>query len=715
MADMDLNYQGDSVSGVEPAKKRKGAVIGGVTAGALAVAVGGGAAAYALSDVVKNQVKLTISKPESYYTWVTEKNSSELATQISEAYRTYLEEAKKGTTSNVSLKFDTSEDLRALIGEYMTDLPEINSIVIGCNSKELSSIINADIFAEVNGKNVISAELAADYEASDVVMRLPELSEQWISMSDEVGAENVEIPVNDPEKIITPDELESLIIKYTNLYNDCISDVEIEKKEEVAIGDITVKYTVAETTFTPEQRDEISEKFLSEMKNDELIKSILVDRSKTLTEEQFNDEFDSAIESLKDDSESDSATITFKTYIDATGSIRGFSSENSELSEECVRLILGKQDSAIRGEFVVSGEDPEDDSRMDITLTEKKGKSYDGTITLDSADSDATIDITDLTVVDEKKGYLSGNILISADEQKFAVALSSDEKSQIISSDIVVDETNYGKLTITFSNESGAEVSNPDKSGAYDVYAEDADFPKDYVDEDTMVEFAKNVLLNVGLDEALAEEYAISFGESIYYTYEDWEDDWGDDEWSDEDFGELEWSDEDWSDDDLFWDESDLEENPYADDMVIPEFNDAYITIADGTYMATYNGFADSLSYNAKLANITGKGKYTLAVSADTDGYKEHTNNVTPEGFWSLGFEAYGDNITKDMEIKVTSLKIDGKEYELAGEPYVEIDDGYFIVTLYNDEDYSFEEVENAIELGDFGEWTDVEISFELL
>ena len=120
MADMDLNYQGDSVSGVEPAKKRKGAVIGGVTAGALAVAVGGGAAAYALSDVIKNQVKLTISKPESYYTWVTEKNSSELATQISEAYRTYLEEAKKGTTSNVSLKFDTSEDLRALIGEYMT-------------------------------------------------------------------------------------------------------------------------------------------------------------------------------------------------------------------------------------------------------------------------------------------------------------------------------------------------------------------------------------------------------------------------------------------------------------------------------------------------------------------------------------------------------------------------------------------------------------------
>ena len=92
MADMDYNYSGDVVSGVEPAKKHTGAVIGGVTAGVLAVAVGGGIAAYNMSDLVKNQVKLTISKPDEYYSWVLEKNSNEAASQISEAYREYIEE-----------------------------------------------------------------------------------------------------------------------------------------------------------------------------------------------------------------------------------------------------------------------------------------------------------------------------------------------------------------------------------------------------------------------------------------------------------------------------------------------------------------------------------------------------------------------------------------------------------------------------------------------
>lgn len=64
-----------SVSGVEPVTKKskgkKAAMIGGISA---AVIVGGGAAAYGVSDTVKNQVKLRVSSPEKYYAWVTENN-----------------------------------------------------------------------------------------------------------------------------------------------------------------------------------------------------------------------------------------------------------------------------------------------------------------------------------------------------------------------------------------------------------------------------------------------------------------------------------------------------------------------------------------------------------------------------------------------------------------------------------------------------------------
>ncbi len=714
MADMDYNYSGDVVTGVEPAKKRKGAVIGGITAGVLVVAVGGGAAAYSFSDLVKNQVKLTINKPEDYYSWVTEKNTSEFASQITEAYRTYIEEQKKGASSNLVVNFDLSDEAKSLLSESEEDLPEINSVELGVSSKLKDMTFNADIYAEINDKNIFNTEMAADYKTEDLFVRLPELSEQWIFVPGviyETELEELDPAVTDIESILSPEELESLIVKYADLYNSSISDIEIEKKEEIAINDITVKYTVAEMTLTEEKTDEIAEKFLNEFKNDQLIKDILVERTKLMTEEEFNEEIDSALEDIREDSEANNVVV--KTYIDATGSIRGMSATDSENAENDIHFIIGQQESEIRGEFVVSEAESEDDMRMDISLTEKNKKSYDGKITILAEGDEITAEIADLTVVDEKKCYMTGNISVSAAEETISLALSTEDNAQIISTDINVEGTNYGKLTVKLSGESGAEPVLPDKSAAYDMNADEADFPSDYVEQDKMVEFAKNILVNIGLDEAEAEELAVEFGESMYYTYEEWEDDEYFDDWDDEEIiggaDEIEIEDED-----LFWE--DLEEDdPYADDMVYPEDNEAYVLVMDESGAASHMGYGDSLSYNAKVAEIKGAGTYTVSVTADTEGYKEYTGDFMPDGFSMLGFEAYGDAITADLKVSVKSLKVDGKEIKLTAEPYAEIGDGMLSVLLYLDQEiFGFEDVENCIDLASFGEWTDIEITFEV-
>ena len=612
------------------------------------------------------------------------------------------------------LNFDLSEEAKSLLSEDAEEIPEINSVTLGISSKLKDLSLNTDIYAEINGKNIINTEMAADYKTEDLFVRLPELSEQWIfvpSVIYETELEELDPAVTDIESILSPEELESLIVKYADLYNSCISDIEIEKKEEIAISDITVKYTVAEMALTEEKTDEIAEKFLNEFKNDQLIKDILVERTKLMTEEEFNEEIDSALEDIKEDSEANNVVV--KTYIDAKGSIRGMSVTDTENAENDAHFIIGQQESEIRGEFVVSEAESEDDMRMDISLTEKDKKSYDGTITILAEGEEVSAEIANLTLVDEKKCYMTGNISVSAEEETISLALSTEDNAQIISTDINVEGTNYGKLTLKISGESGAEPVLPDKSAAYNMYGDEADFPKDYIEQDKMVEFAKNVLVNIGLDEAEAEELAVEFGESMYYTYEEWGDDEYFDDWDDEEIiggaDEIEIEDED-----LLWEDPDAVD-PYADDIVHPEDNEAYVLVMDESGAASHMGYGDSLSYNAKVAEIKGAGTYTVSVTADTEGYKEYTGDFMPDGFSMLGFEAYGDAITADLKISVKSLKVDGKEIELTAEPYAEIGDGMLSVLLYLDQEiFGFEEVENCIDLKSFGAWTDIEITFEV-
>ncbi|MBR5512710.1 MAG: hypothetical protein IKV85_01835 [Ruminococcus sp.] len=711
MADMDYNYSGDIVTGVEPAKKCKGTVIGGITAGVLVVAVGGGIAAYNFSDLVKNQVKLAINKPDDYYTWVTEKNTSEFATQITEAYRTYIEEQKKGTTSNIVLNFDLSEEAKDLLSEEDEDFPEINSVSLGISSKLKNKTLNSDVYAEINDNNIINTEVAADYNSEDIFLRFPELSEQWILLSsviDETELEEIKPAVTDIESIITPEELESLIVKYADLYNSCISDIEIEKREEIAISDITVTYTVAEMTLTEEKTDEIAEKFLNEIKNDELIKDILIERTKLMTEEDFNLEIE---ESLLDSAEdSEAKDIVIKTYIDATGCIRGISATDAQNAENDMRFIIGQQETAIRGEFYLSEENSVDDTRMDIALTENGDKSYDGTITILAEGDEISAEISDFTIVDKKKCYMTGNISVSTEEETFSLALSTEDNAQIISSDINVEGTNYGKLSIKLSAESGTEPTIPDKSAAYDIYSDEADFPKDYVEQDKMVEFAKNVLINIGLDEKTADEYAVEFGDSIYYTYDTWEEDF-----------DYDWDDEiiiDTEDEDLYWE--DFESNDlYADDIAYPDENEAYIIVMDKSGAASYAGYHGALAYNAKFAEITGAGTYTVSVTADTEGYREYVRSIIneeklPDGFDMLGINVDSNIFTEDTKITIKSVKVDGKEISITAEPEIIGDEGILSILLYLGEDTFGSDIENCLDLRSIGEWTDVEITFEV-
>lgn len=731
---MDYNYNSEnSVSGVEPARKRKGAVIGGITAGVLVVAVGGGVAAYNFSDLVKNQVKLRISKPEDYYTWVTEKNTTETAAQLAESYRTYLDMQKDGQAVKTDVIFDLSDEATEMLSsvlaesdmENMGALNNLEQVKLTVDAKVKDSAVSGNILAAINEKEVISLDMAADYNAMDVFFRIPGLSDQWMTAVNgddmvegevTVTASPLLTSITDMSEIITPEELESLIIKYSDLYNSYVSDVTIEKKEEVTISDITVNYTVAEMTLDSAKMEEIENGFQNAVKEDELLKEIVVDRLKAMTAEEYEESLSDSDEAADEEiiGESDEPqSLVIRTYIDAKGGIRGISASNPENSGDEVHFVIGQDEAEIRAEFIAL-EESEETLRMDIALTEKDEKTYDGTVSVVSDGEEISAEISDLTVVNEKKGYMSGNISAKIDEQTFALALSADDNSQTASCDVVIEGTNYGKLTITSVDEKGAEITLPDKAEAFDINGEDVDFPSEYVDQDKMTAFAKEVLMNIGLDEKTSDELAAEFGDSIYNSYYS-EDDWGyDDELTFE--GEIDFDDAEFDidDEDLFWETATEADDPYADDIVYAEHNDAYLFVMDNTYMASYTGYEDTLSYNAKVAEVKDNGTYTVSVTADTEGYKNASNGEMPEGIAVLGVELYGDKNFEDSDITVKSVKIDGKEYKLATEPAIEKGDGYFSISLYTCEDLAWDDTVNAIDLSSVGEWTDIEITFEV-
>lgn len=731
---MDYNYNSEnSVSGVEPARKRKGAVIGGITAGVLVVAVGGSVAAYNFSDLVKNQVKLRISKPDDYYTWVTEKNTSETAAQLAESYRTYLDMQKDGQAAKTDVIFDLSDEATEMLSsvlaesdmENMGALNNLEQVKLTVDAKVKGSAVSGNILAAINEKEVISLDMAADYNAMDVFFRIPGLSDQWMTAVNgddmvELTGESPSTSITDMSEIITPEELESLIIKYSDLYNSYVSDVTIEKKEEVTISDITVNYTVAEMTLDSAKMEEIENGFQNAIKEDELLKEIVVDRLKAMTAEEYEESLE---ESLSDSDEAadeeiigesdEPQSLVIRTYIDAKGGIRGISASNPENSGDEVHFVIGQDEAEIRAEFIAL-EESEETLRMDIALTEKDEKTYDGTVSVVSDGEEISAEISDLTVVNEKKGYMSGNISAKIDEQTFALALSADDNSQTASCDVVIEGTNYGKLTITSVDEKGAEITLPDKAEAFDINGKDVDFPSEYVDQDKMTAFAKEVLMNIGLDEETSDELAAEFGDSIYNSYYS-EDDWGyDDELTFE--GEIDFDDAEFDidDEDLYWEDMTGADDPYADDIVCAEHNDAYLFVMDNTYMASYTGYEDTLSYNAKVAEVKDNGTYTVSVTADTEGYKNASDGEMPEGIAVLGVELYGDKNFEDSDITVKSVKIDGKEYKLATEPAIEKGDGYFSISLYTCEDLAWDDTVNAIDLSSVGEWTDIEITFEV-
>lgn len=543
MADMNEwgNNTSDSVSGVENVtSSKKGKKIAIISASVIAVAAGAGAIAYNSSDYIKNQVKLRMMKPENYYAWVNEENAQEYAAKVREQYEKSLEKIKNGQSASVAVKYDVSDDVKNYLVDNMlgveygedeeTDMlidiiKNINSLEIGSGAAVKSGDVSGDMYINLNDDKLMTVDYAMADGAAEMFMRVPELTERWLSMNIENTLEETYMDddarelmdaykevLKDPESVISPEELEDMIIRYTKVWNDSIGDIKLERSEETAVGDISMNYTVVSVELTNDKLVSIAENFINEAKNDEVLKRVVIDKCKAVTEDEYVSQLDEILDDIKEQSSDE--TAVYETYIDPKGVIRGCALKSDDAKVEA-KYIMGLEGDQIRGEAYIF-EDGEETFRADLTATDS-GNKYTGNIDVKVEEETASVEFTDFEIVNEDNGFFSGDITINIpDVDPISLNFNSDGSTMEASTDIKTDDMEIGKFTLKLSEDFGKAPEIPSADDAYMLDPETFDSLSDYVSKEDAENFIRTICTKIGFNDDYANQAAEAFAQGAY-------------------------------------------------------------------------------------------------------------------------------------------------------------------------------------------------------
>ena len=538
------NY--DSVYGVDLVPPRRtGAKVAAITAAVLGVTAGGGAAAYNLSPLVKNQVKLRVSSPENYSAWVYAENTEDIAKQAADQYRAYTDRFNAGSSVDMTFKFEPSAEAldyaKNMGGKELEDvIADTTDIFFSVSASGKDGDVSGAIKLGRNSDTLTTMEFAMDQNPFDLFIRIPELSEKWLNVDQEsMGGEFAKSNDLRPEDIISPEELETEVKRYTDLWNKYAGETAVEKSEDVVIDDITVGYTVISRTFTPEKINEFRNAVIDEMKNDELLRTIVVDRLKTF---DSADEFNAELERGRE-AEAVDTTVELDTYVDPKGVIRGFRGLKGE--EVCVDFVYGISGDQVRGKLVT------EDANGTLSATQN-GSKYTGNLKLAADGQEYTIDFTDYEQTSKDFGFFNADTVVKCavdGEETMAVSVkfTGTPESETAVMNIKGDDgTDYGKFTVGINSKKGADVSVPDKSSAYYV-DDDFDFEK-YVTDEELKSYTSGLLEKIGISEKAAEDITGLFGGYGGYGGYSSDFDFEDYDFEDYDFEDYDFSDYDYED-----------------------------------------------------------------------------------------------------------------------------------------------------------------------
>ena len=527
--DFSLNGQ---IVGAKSKKKMKGWKIAVISVVSAVVVLGAGTGiAYAASDTVKNFAKMNFSSESDYYQWVIEKNTKDWGRSVSDRYDSSLSLSKEEPQSNLSMNITLSEEgQKKLQEELNSDVDTDETITLTSAAITLSGKVEADkmggtVTITLNGEDVLEGNVVAD--ANNVYLQIPSVSDQYLSMtwqdvetiteeetdlSDEFDSSIDSSALNSSSLFLTPEVLEdrispsdlnSMFQRYGEIIADSDATIALLKNQELNIADTTFSYTALEATYQGDELKTVVKELLEEVKEDSTISHYFA-ASDLMTEDEFQSNLQEALDNWNDTTVTESATITL--YVDPTGTIRGCRiADPDDADSSLLECYAGKDGKQVGVYFDVNG------LNVSGVLSEDSKDTYSGTITVALEENSVLLDLEDFKIVDDKRGYCSGSLTASTEDEPnlFTLSLDSDGKSQTFSVDWAVGGTNYATISCTLSTDKGDDLALNIPSDSLDL-SDDATKDAYFGDGTQTKDCLKKIATALGIQDA------DNFADSIY-------------------------------------------------------------------------------------------------------------------------------------------------------------------------------------------------------
>ncbi len=555
----------------EPVKKKKPiGKIAAIVCGIIVVALGATGITLAATGRLSNYVNKTMSSPEDYLKQVAEKNIDNSLNSFNESYSNVLESMNTSNLNgNCKIEVSVGDSLKPLLKLLSPELSKLENAALEVNTLIDGNLQNMEMKASINNKSIATLKASLDFENQEAYMQIPELSKDYLDMSDamkemedELGSFSTEY-TKTLSKIYSvmpdADTMTNILSTYTNIVYDNIDDVE-ETTETIEADGISQKCTALTAKMDNEFIYNVGSEILETLSKDKDIKEIIDSIDSELYDE-FSDELEDVLDNIKENKdEFDNLDMEMETtfYIDSKGDFVGekltIEANNQDIEVICIMpkqgtefgylytLTVNQEELfSLEGKGSIKKEIM--NGKFSLSMNEEL---LDGMESLYSYDDLVIIEIADFNIKDAKKGLLNGSFKLYSDAistisgYELIVDLSSSDKENSIAMTLASEGEEWGTITIT--SDEGKKVEQLKPSNKDKVYSlSDKNEVKEYLDNIDAEGFAKNVSdisgfditaddVNDFIDDMMnsTSDFSDDLNDTDNNYYDDWDDTYSD-------------------------------------------------------------------------------------------------------------------------------------------------------------------------------------------
>jgi len=293
--------------------------------------------AYAFRNYLMNAYARVTMSPAEYYSYLEKRNVAAIIDAFIPVSETSDPQDSLGTgidvSSNMTINHDAVDPIvKSYLGTSLSEYEELFGITL--ESIGINALMKTDgeqsaesLTLKLNDVTLISADLFLNLLTGQTMLRLPELSDAYLSLSE--GTDSAS-----DQKVfehLTKAETADFLTRYSDIIIDHIHEVSPEKDTTLTLDTLSEEYTTLKVLMRAEDLYEMEMEVLDAAENDAYLLNIAV--SSGFTTEQYHqeltklrDEFTASKDVLED--------LTMMIYVDKAGRIlgRNITSEDSVAS-----------------------------------------------------------------------------------------------------------------------------------------------------------------------------------------------------------------------------------------------------------------------------------------------------------------------------------------------------------------------------------------------